>query len=169
MKSIIPWEMTFTTKIKIHTFTVPAVCHEIPSVRTLATCLHLANIWTFVWTKLLPIKVRFRRSARSEVKVNGPRNHGKSCLARPINIIFIIFFLNHSTCVSRPVPLLSFRGPKNPIYIIWWPRCDPFHFRWSWKWVYIRHSNESWPRSIFTWTRDSRTTSSHWLEILCAD
>ena len=74
----------------------------------------------------------------------------KSSLAGPVNIIFIIFFLNNSTCMSWPVALLSFRSTKNPINIIWRSRCYPLHLRWSWLWVNIGHSDERWPWSIFT-------------------
>ena len=73
----------------------------------------------------------------------------KSSLAGPVHIIFIIFFLNNSTCMSWPVALLSFRSTENPVHIIWCSRCYPFHLRWSWLWVDIRHSDERWPWSIF--------------------
>ena len=74
----------------------------------------------------------------------------KSCLTRPVHVVFIIFLLNNSTCMPRPVALLSFRSTENPVHIIWCSRCYPFHLRWSRLWVNIGHSNECWPWSIFT-------------------
>ena len=94
----------------------------------------------------------FKRFYNGLIPISGKKlvYRWKSCLTRPVHIVFIIFFLNNSTCMSRPVALLSFRSTENPVHIIWCSRCYPFHLRWSWLWIDIGHSNECWPWSIFT-------------------